>query len=81
MRARDQSDNDQRHKRNEDNILKHLEMLQDHATHFESLGTVTTMLVEGVNMQLEAELADLLDRSMTALYGMAQNSKKEEKFV
>ena len=81
MRARDQSDNDQRHKRNEDNILKHLEMLQDHATHFESLGTVTTMLVEGVNMQLEAELADLLDRSMTALYGMAQNSKKEEKIV
>jgi hypothetical protein len=56
-------------------------MLQDHATHFESLGTVTTMLVEGVNMQLEAELADLLDRSMTALYGMAQNSKKEEKIV
>jgi wyosine [tRNA(Phe)-imidazoG37] synthetase (radical SAM superfamily) len=78
MRARDQSDNDQRHKRNEDNILKHLEMLQDHATHFESLGTVTTMLVEGVNMQLEAELADLLDRSMTALYGVTQTSNKEE---
>jgi len=56
-------------------------MLQDHATHFESLGTVTTMLVEGVNMQLEAELADLLDRSMTALYGMVQHSKKEEKSV
>jgi hypothetical protein len=53
-------------------------MLQDHATHFESLGTVTTMLVEGVNMQLEAELADLLDRSMTALYGVQQNAKKDE---
>lgn len=83
MRARDQSDNDQRHKRNEDNIIKHLEMLQDHATHFESLGTVTTMLVEGVNMQLEAELSDLLDRSTMALYGITthKKSQKEEKTV
>jgi len=27
MRARDHSDNDQRHKRNEENIIKHLNML------------------------------------------------------
>ena len=41
------------------------------------------MLVECVNMQLEAELADLLDRKMTALYGIQQKNgthpKKEEK--
>jgi hypothetical protein len=30
MRARDHSDNDQRHKLNEENILKHLAMLEDH---------------------------------------------------
>ena len=57
-------------------------MLLDHATNFDSIGTVTTMLVECVNMQLEAELADLLDRKMTALYGIQQKKanlpKREE---
>ncbi len=76
MRARDQSDNDQRHKRNEESIIKHLEMLQDHSTHFDSLGTVTTMLVENMNMQLESELADLLDRNLMALYGIADQTNK-----
>lgn len=76
MRARDQSDNDQRHKRNEESIIKHLEMLQDHSTHFDSLGTVTTMLVENMNMQLESELADLLDRNLMALYGIADQKNK-----
>ena len=50
MRARDHSDNDQRHKLNEENILKHLAMLEDHDQHFESIGTVTTMLIENINM-------------------------------
>jgi hypothetical protein len=41
------------------------------------------MLVEGVNMQLEAELSDLLDRSTMALYGITthKKSQKEEKTV
>lgn len=51
-------------------------MLQDHATHFDSLGTVTTMLIENMNMQLESELADLLDRNLMALYGIADQTNK-----
>ena len=35
------------------------------------------MLVECVNMQLEAELADLLDRKMTALYGVQSKNHKK----
>lgn len=30
MRARDHTDNDNRHKKNEENILKHLAILNDH---------------------------------------------------
>ena len=37
------------------------------------------MLVESVNMQLEAELADLLDRSTIALYGQKKDNKPNSK--
>lgn len=45
-------------------------MLNDHGTNFESIGTVTTMLIENINMQMEAEISDLLDRKMMSLYGV-----------
>lgn len=68
MRARDKSDNDQRHQKSEEELAKHWEMLTDHATNFESMATVTTMLIENVNMQMEAELSDLVDRQMISLF-------------
>lgn len=51
-------------------LLRHTEMLNDHGTNFESIGTVTTMLIENINMQMEAEISDLLDRKMMSLYGV-----------
>lgn len=44
-------------------------MLKDHDTNFESIATVTTMLIENINMQMESEISDLLDRKMISLYG------------
>lgn len=38
-------------------------------SHFESIGTVVTMLIENVNMQMEAEARELLDRKLISLYG------------
>jgi hypothetical protein len=51
-------------------LLRHTEMLNDYGTNFESIGTVTTMLIENINMQMEAEISDLLDRKMMSLYGV-----------
>jgi len=44
-------------------------MLIDHDANFESIATVTTMLIENINMQMESEMSDLLDRKMISLYG------------
>lgn len=69
LRARDATNNDLRHKKNEEDIQKQQEMLGEHAQHFESIASVTTMLLENINLQMEAECADLLDRKFVALYG------------
>lgn len=46
-----------------------MDMLVDHGANFESIATVTTMLIENINMQMESELSDLVDRKMISLYG------------
>jgi hypothetical protein len=69
MRARDKSDNDMLHTAHTTELKKHMEMLVDYGANFESIATVTTMLIENINMQMESELSDLLDRKMISLYG------------
>ena len=39
--------------------------------HFEAVAIVNSMLIENINMQLESEVADLLDRRMMSLFGVA----------
>lgn len=46
-----------------------MDMDVDHDANFESIATVTTMLIENINMQMESELSDLVDRKMISLYG------------
>jgi hypothetical protein len=70
MRARDHADNDLRHKRNEEAIQKNFATLDAHSLHFDSIGTVTTMLVENLSMQMESEICDLMDRKLISLYGL-----------
>ena len=33
------------------------------------------MLIENLNMQMESEIADLLDRRMMSLFGVSSNTK------
>lgn len=80
MRARDHTDYDNRHKAAEEKLAQHFAVLSDHQQHFESIGTVTTMLVENLNMQMEAELADLLDRKLISLYGYNNPTGANQKF-
>lgn len=70
QRARDKSDNEMAHNKH----LGRLASLEDgfvsHGMHFETLAVVTSMLIENINMQMEAEMADLIDRRAMSLFGV-----------
>ena len=53
-----------------DDIKSHTDKLSEHAVNFEALAIVNSMLIENINMQMEAEMADLLDRRMMSLFGV-----------
>ena len=44
--------------------------MAEFAINFEAVAIVNSMLIENINMQMEAEVADLLDRRMMSLFGM-----------
>lgn len=48
----------------------HGKRLDEHGVNFEAIAIVNSMLIENLNMQLEGESADLLDRRMMSLFGM-----------
>lgn len=70
QRARDKADNDIRHQKNEDRIALIDKKLNEHHDSFSALAVVTSMLIENLNMQMEAEMADLIDRRMMSLFGV-----------
>ena len=45
--------------------------LEEFAVNFEAIAIVNSMLIENINMQMESEIADLLDRRMMSLFGMS----------
>ena len=67
MRARDKADNDIRHSKHEETLASNFELLKEYGTHFDSMATVVTMIIENINMQMEAELSDLGDRNTMSL--------------
>lgn len=62
-------DNDTRHTKTEKIINEHTNILNSHSDNFCAMASVTTMLIENINMQLEAELCDMNDRRLMGLYG------------
>lgn len=54
-------------------LKNHQMQLTDHGMHFETMASVITMLIENINMQMESEVCDLVDRKMIGLYGAAQS--------
>ena len=60
-----------------DDIKAHGEKLEEFAVNFEAVAIVNSMLIENLNMQMESEMADLLDRRMMSLFGVnAKNPNK-----
>lgn len=70
QRARDKSDYDTAFKKQVDDINYHGEKLAEFQVNFEALAIVNSMIIENINMQMESEMADLLDRRMMSLYGV-----------
>jgi len=71
QRIRDKADNDIRHERAQDKMNLIDKKLSEQHEFSSSLSTVTSMLIENINMQMEAEMADLLDRRLMSLFGVA----------
>lgn len=72
QRARDKSDIDIKLGLQVDNIASHTQKLEEHQVNFEAIAIVNSMLIENINMQMESEIADLLDRRMMSLFGVNQ---------
>ena len=70
QRARDKADFDLQNQEHIDNIKVHTAKLEEHSVNFEAVAIVNSMLIENINMQMEAEVADLLDRRMMSLFGV-----------
>ena len=60
-----------------DDIKAHGVKLEEFAVNFEAVAIVNSMLIENLNMQMESEVADLLDRRMMSLFGV--NTKNPNK--
>ena len=70
QRARDKADLDITLKTQADQVKYHAEKLEGFAVNFEALAIVNSMMIENINMQMESEIADMLDRRMMSLYGI-----------
>lgn len=68
VRAKDKSDNDIRFKKNDEVLSKTTNDIVEHNHDFDTLAKAMTMLIENVNMQIEAEISDLSDRQMMSLF-------------
>ena len=70
QRARDKSDVDMKFAELLQSSAGHGKKLEEHGVNFEAIAIVNSMLIENLNMQLEGESADLIDRRMMSLFGM-----------
>ena len=70
MRARDKSDMDVRQKQIDKNIEVNAKDIQTQQQYFSTFAQSISLLTENLNMQMEAEYADLMDRKLISLYGM-----------
>ena len=70
QRARDKADFDLQNQQHIENIKVCQAKLEEHSVNFEAVAIVNSMLIENINMQMESEVADLLDRRMMSLFGV-----------
>ena len=69
--SRDRSDNDKRANQHLEVMNRISEQLSVHSGYMHTLAVVESTLIENVNMQMEAETADMIDRRMMQLFAVA----------
>lgn len=70
LRARDRSDQDNNFKELDKQWTRISGSTERHEAFLGSISKMLTIVIESLNMQMEAENADLLDRQLMALYGV-----------
>ena len=70
LRARDRSDYDQILNKQDEKLEEQKAEINRHSTYFEIFGNSISLLTENINMQMEAEFADIKDRHLMSLYGI-----------
>ena len=76
--ARGQSDNEVKLQKLHQSLIEHQKIIDDQSSNFEQIASSIAMLIENINMQLEAEAADLIDRTNIALFGGYQTQKVDK---
>jgi hypothetical protein len=62
--ARNKTDTDIQHKKTNVNSVQHQELLETHDNFFTVFAHINAAIIENINIQMEAETADMLDRRM-----------------
>lgn len=73
LRARDKSDADVKFKLQGEQIHSTSQDILKYHDYFNCMAQAISILTENVNMQMEADNSDLLDRRLMALYGVTDN--------
>ena len=76
--ARGQSDNEVKLQKLQQSLIDHQHIIDDQSNNFEQVASSIAMLIENINMQLEAEAAEIIDRTNIALFGGQQTSKVDK---
>jgi len=70
--ARNKSDTDAKHKECRNQRVDSSGHLNSHDKHLRCIAEIVTVLIENLNIQMETETADMLDRRMMQLFGVAK---------
>ena len=73
LRARDKSDADVKFKFQGEKLHTNSQDMLKYHDYFNCMAQAISILTENVNMQMEADNSDLLDRKLMALYGVTDN--------
>lgn len=67
--AKDKSDQQLIMRKMQERIEDNFVNIKRHANNFDVLASGIAILAENVNLQMESEFADIVDKNLTALYG------------
>jgi hypothetical protein len=74
LRARDRSDYDSQLQKLDARVAENREDIDRQGTYFDTFAQSIALITENINMQMEAENADVYDRNLMSLYGSKEEN-------